>query len=289
LTAERAPVWLQEGTAKLYERAWRVEHAGLLLDPASLALLYDAHRNGKLLTFQQMHPSIAMLPSENDAVLAFAQVSTFMESFVTRFGEATLRNALSEVAEGKDAREALGSAAGEPFTKLEASWRQTLQPDAAAPGVRALRPRFRVGDGPTDESREVADGPARRHMRIGDLLWDRGRTTAAAREYEKAYRVDPSDPIVTSRWARAALQSGNPQAVIEALEPLVGSYPGHAPAHALLGAARVQLGERQKAVAPLREAIWINPFDPGPHCDLARASDEPSVVEREQNACSALR
>jgi tetratricopeptide (TPR) repeat protein len=289
LTSERAPVWLQEGTAKLYERAWRTDRSGLLLDPSSLELLRDAHQKGKLLTFQQMHPSIAMLPSEDDAVLAFAQVATFMDSFVSRFGEATLRKALAEVAEGEDAREALGYAAGESFAKLEAGWRQTLQAEAAAAPVRALRLRFRVGDGPTDESREVTESDARRFMRIGDLLWDRGRSAAAAREYEKAHRVDPADPIVTSRWARAALQSGNPQAVIEALEPMIGNYPGHAPAHALLGAARAQLGERQKAVAPLRDAIWINPFDPAPHCDLARVSEDPDVAQHEQSACDALR
>jgi hypothetical protein len=39
----------------------------------------------------------------------------------------------------------------------------------------------------------------------------------------------------------------------------------------------------------LREAILINPFDPDPHCDLVRASDDPTEVERERRACGQLK
>src|SRR5207249_1052371 len=99
------------------------------------------------------------------------------------------------IAEGTDARQALAEAAGEPFAKIEAEWKASLpsKPDAVAPSHR-LKPRFRVGDGPNDESVEVTEGDARRFLRLGDLLWDRGRAGAAAREYEKAHRADRDDP-----------------------------------------------------------------------------------------------
>src|SRR6185436_679875 len=61
-TGDRAPVWLQEGTAKLLERSWRSSDTGLRMDVGARALLADANKRGKLLTFEQMHPSIAMLP-----------------------------------------------------------------------------------------------------------------------------------------------------------------------------------------------------------------------------------
>jgi tetratricopeptide (TPR) repeat protein len=288
-TGDRAPVWLQEGSAKLLERSWRQHDAGLHMDAGSRGLLADAHAHGKLLTFEQMHPSIAMLPSEDDAALAFAQVSTFMQRFLQNQGEAAFRDALERVNKGIDAREALATAAKLPFAKLESDWKASLP--AAAPGeeARRLAPRFRKGDGPTDESAEVKEDDARRFLRLGDLLWDRGRSLAAAREYEKAYKADQNDPIVAARWARAALQQGDAHAVVAALGPQVERYPGHAPSHALLGRAQLQLGERSAAQRSLTESIWINPFDPDPHCDLARASDTPSERERESRACDALK
>jgi tetratricopeptide (TPR) repeat protein len=288
VSGERAPVWLQEGTAKLFERAWRTQGAGLLLDPASRQMLGEAARDGKLLTFEQMHPSIAMLPSEDDAALAFAQVSTFMEQYVERHGQQALRDAFARIEAGVDARDALAEAAGEPFARMEREWKATL-PKIEGGDLHRLKRRFKVGEGPADESEEVEESEARRFMRLGDLLWDRGRIGAAAREYEKASSADPLDPIVAARWGRAALQAGDPAGAIRALSPQQERYPGHAPTHAVLGAAYVELGRLTEARAPLREAIWINPFDPAPHCGLARATDDPSERQREAQACQRLR
>jgi tetratricopeptide (TPR) repeat protein len=289
ITGDRAPVWLQEGTAKLFERAWRETDTDLLLDPAARGLLQDASAKGKLLRFEQMHPSIAMLPSEDDAALAFAQVATFMQLYVQRYSVIALQAALGEIEQGTDARDALSHAAGTPFAQIEAGWRSSLpvKPGLAAP--RRLKPRFKTGDGPSDEASEVAVAEARRFLRIGDLLWDRGRAGAAAHEYARAHDADGHDPIVAARLGRAALQTGDPHAAIAALEPQALRYPSHAPTHALLGAARLQLGNRPGARTALREAIWINPFDPEPHCNLARAADEPVEVARERDACNVLR
>jgi tetratricopeptide (TPR) repeat protein len=287
VSGERAPVWLQEGTAKLLERAWRPQGAGLLLDPASRQMLGEAARDGELLTFEQMHPSIAMLPSEDDAALAFAQVSTFMELYVKRHGREVLRDAFARIEGGADARDALAEAASEPFARIEREWKATL-PKIEGGDLHRLKRRFKVGDGPADESEEVEETDARRFMRLGDLLWDRGRIAAAAREYEKANAADPLDPIVAARWGRAALQAGDPAGAVRALEPQRERYPGHAPTHAVLGAAYVELGRLADARAPLREAIWINPFDPAPHCGLARAADDPAERQREAQACQRL-
>lgn len=288
-TGDRAPVWLQEGSAKLLERSWRPSDNGLRMDAGSTALLADANKHNKLITFEQMHPSIAMLPSEDDAALAFAQVSTFMQRFVQQQGEAALRDAYERVNKGTDAREALAAAAKQPFAKLESDWKASLPSEDPGEEAHRIAPKYRKGDGPTDESAEVVEDDARRFLRIGDLLWDRGRALAASKEYEKAYKADQSDPIVAARWARAALQQGNAQAVIAALGPQVERHPGHAPSHALLGRAELQLGDRAAAQQALRESIWINPFDPDPHCDLVKATDKPAERERELKVCEALK
>lgn len=290
ITRESAPVWLQEGTAKLFERAWRGgDSTELDLDPASRALLVDAQREDRLLTFEQMHPSIAMLPSEDDAALAFAQVSTFMSRYVTKHGLPVLRDAFTRVAQGTDAREALSQAAGVPFARLEADWKAELPRDDGSAQPKLLKTRFKVGDGPADESVEVEESDAKRYMRIGDLLWDRGRAAAAAMEYRKAHRADPLDPIVAARWGRAALQSGDPHGAVDALTRQAELYPNHGPTQAVLGAAHAQLGNRELARAALHEALWINPFDPSPHCHLAKLGRDAAETRREQQACDQLR
>jgi tetratricopeptide (TPR) repeat protein len=290
LSAERAPVWLQEGTAKLLERSWRAADNGLVLDAGSRALLHAAKRDNKLLTFEQMHPSIAMLPSEDQAILAFAEVATFMEAYFKRYGKGALRASLAAISAGEDARDALGAAAGTSFKEIEGEWRKGIatEPPKAEGEARTLKTRFRVGGGEADETSDVAESSARRHMRIGDLLWDRNRPGAAAKEYEKAHRADALDPIVAARWGRAALASGNPRGAIEALGPQRALYPGHAPTHAVLGAAYLALGQSGEAASALREALWLNPFDPDPQCGLAKAASDAREVKRAERACALL-
>lgn len=287
-TQERAPVWLQEGTAKLLERRWRGATEGFELDPTSRDLLMRATRDGKLLTFDQLHPSIALLPSQDDATLAFAQVSTFMNNFVSVHGERALRAALGAIAEGVDARDALSRAASRRFAELERDWKGTLPKAARANAPRKLARRFRSGGATPDESQDVAVSEARRFLRIGDLLWHRRHPRGAMLEYEKAHRADADDPIVAARLARSALEAGDPDRSLAALEPLLQRYPEHAPTHAVRGAALHELGRLPEARKALLEAIRINPFDPDPHCRLERIAEEPEQVATERAACDLL-
>jgi tetratricopeptide (TPR) repeat protein len=288
-TQERAPVWLQEGTAKLLERRWRDPRAAFELDPTSRALLLRATRDNKLLSFEQLHPSIALLPSQDDATLAFAQVSTFMNVFVTTHGERSLRDAFAQIARGTDARDALARASGTRFSDLEHEWRSALPKASPVSAPRKLARRFRTttSEAP-DESQDVAVSEARRFLRLGDMLWSRHRARAAMLEYEKAHNADTDDPIVAARLARAALDAGDPMRSLAALEPLLTRYPEHAPTHAVRGAALAELNRPEEARAALLEAIRINPFDPDPHCRLARIAASPDEARTEQSACSTL-
>jgi tetratricopeptide (TPR) repeat protein len=288
-TQERAPVWLQEGTAKLLERRWRGASEAFVLDPTSRGLLLRATRDNKLLTFDQLHPSIALLPSQDDATLAFAQVSTFMNSFVGAHSERALRDALSAIALGADARDALSRAADRKFSELERDWKNGLPKAAPANAPRKLQRRFSASSGSApDESQDVAVTEARRYLRIGDMLWNRRHPRGAMLEYEKAHRADADDPIVAARLARSALEAGDPGRSLAALEPLLSRYPEHAPTHAVRGAALHELGRLPEARAALLEAIRINPFDPDPHCRLERIADSAEETATERAACNML-
>jgi tetratricopeptide (TPR) repeat protein len=261
-----------------------------VLDPTSRGLLERATRDDKLLGFEQLHPSIALLPSQDDATLAFAQVSTFMNDFVNRHGERALRNAFANVRAGADARDALAQAAASSFADLERSWRAELPRSREAPAPRKLARRFRATQtAAPDESQDVAASEARRHLRLGDMLFGRRRVKGAMLEYEKAQHADGDDPIVAARLARAALEAGDAARSLAAVEPLLERYPEHAPTHAVRGAALAELGRSEEARTALMEAIRINPFDPDPHCRLAGISLSDAEQRTEREACATLR
>jgi hypothetical protein len=112
MTEDRAPVWMQEGYARFLERRWRGGPPHVRLDPGSQTLLVQRAAASTLIPFDQLHPSIAMLPSAEDAALAFAQVSTFVDSFYADHGRAGLIDVASRVRRGQDARDAFAEAGG---------------------------------------------------------------------------------------------------------------------------------------------------------------------------------
>jgi tetratricopeptide (TPR) repeat protein len=284
-----APVWFHEGLAKLFERTWRGLSPGAYLAPPTQTLLLNAAHEKRLIAFDRMHPSIAMLPSQEDAALAFAQVVTFLERFRERFGDPGLTRAIQQLAQGQDVRVALAMVAAEPFGELEAGWRSELsQRERHDPAKSKELPMRFVESGAADESLDVAEGRARKHLRVGDLLWGRRHTLAAAREYAAAQRFAPSDPILASRVARASLLSKEPQRALSAVDAAIGEHPQHAPLQALRGAALLALERGAEAREPLREAVRLNPFDPEPHCLLARVDASQEERTREQRACALL-
>lgn len=274
----RAPVWFHEGLAKLYERTWRGQQPSADLTPFTDTLLTSAAKEKRLISFDRMHPSIAMLPSQEDAALAFAQVVTFLERFRESHSDAGLSRAIAGMAAGVDAKQALAKVAAEPFEALEQSWQKRLLERQARDKPAEKDPKLRfVEAGHADESLDVPEAQARKHLRIGDLLWGRNRPLAAAREYESGQRHAPTDPILASRVARASLTQNQADRALSALLPALRDHPQHAPLHVLKGQALFALGKVSESTEALEESIRHNPFDPTPHCLLARAAQ--STVE----------
>lgn len=284
---DQAPVWLQEGLAKFLETRWRRDAPSLQQDPASAQLLFDAMEADELLTFDQMHPSIALLPSQKAASLAFAQVSSFMQTYYGEYGREGVQQALYLIGEGEDAKKALASVAGVPWRVLEARWRKALS-KLPKPVPARLLPR-RLSDEATeqDELAGVELDRARNHLRLGDLLWTRARRPAAASaEYAKAHKAAPADPVVASRYARSAIAGGRPKDALGPLMLTLERYPTHAPALSSLATAMYRLSMRDEAKDAADRAIAQNPFDPQPHCILSKLGVP--QADHEATLCSRL-
>ena len=227
-----------------------------------------------------------MLPTQKAAVLAFAQVSSFVAAFYGEYGAAGLRAVIDRVGNGQDARKAMARVAGVSWQTLEKRWRSSLDEPSKAPTVRLL-PRYLANEATEqDEIAGVELDRARKFVRLGDLLWTRSRPAAASVEYGKAHRAAPGDPVVASRYARSAIAGGRPRDALAPLIQTLEQYPTHAPALSSLATAQFRTSLLGAARESATRAIALNPFDPQPHCILSKLPIPQS--DHEEALCSRL-
>lgn len=281
------PIWLHEGIAKYMETAWRGE-PGLALQIPSQNLLREAVEKKQLIPFEDMHPSIALLPTARDAALAFAEVFTAIE-FLQAEREDAVSTLLTELGKGKSDQEAVGEVFGKPFPLFEAAWRRHLErrpyPDATA-SLDAMQPKFRDGTQGDDEGElrdltelseftTIADPRARRAAHLGELLRSRGKMAAAAAKYAQAIEVvGGAYPSLSNKYAIALLELGEAQAAAEVLEQTRALYPTHPLTNLNLARAEMQRGNATAARPFLEASLSVNPFDPELHLRLHAVGKE---------------
>ncbi len=301
-TGNNAPVWVQEGLAKLFEQRWRRSGA-TPLEPASAELLQTALTKDELITLDAMYPSVAMLPSQEQAALAYAEVQTMLALLQAERGEAGLGVLLDEIARGVDARAALATAWGDRFERFQESWRSYARRETArvlkharARDLRKIEfvePKEGEARGPDEPDPELlgdvfshlGGGKARQHARLGVLLTLRGHLGAAARQYERARALDDRarrDPLLARRLGELYLRLGEPEDAVPLLELAGRDDPDQPNIAAAEGRARLRAGDLEGARAALARALRVNPFIPAVHCDLAtlEADEEPRARER---------
>jgi tetratricopeptide (TPR) repeat protein len=321
LTHDRAPVWLQEGLAKFLERRWR-EPAGGRIPPAMETMLAKALRSGKLISFEAMHPSMAKLPSAEDATLAFAEVANAVAHLYADKGTAGLRDAIKRVDGGQDAREAVADADGVTWPEFERGWKSFMaaQKYKTFPAIDIPTTHIRKAGAIASQrkpSEDEALSPSGkmaapfRFLRIGNMLLRRDRPRAAVIEYEKGAKAVTSAGhsggegsaawLFPVKLGRTYLVLGEPDRALKALEPVASVYPDLPWPHVIAGEALLAKGAAADAVVELRAALATNPFDPEVHCSLADAyekaprSDVASsvrppadVIARERQFCKEL-
>jgi len=308
LSRGTAPIWLHEGLAKFEERRWRGPSGGGLSAPLE-HLLANALAKHHFITFEEMSPSLAKLPSQEDTALAFAEVYSVVEYLHSKLGWAGLRKLLGELSRGTGDIRALAAVYGGSYAQFDRAWKGWLRSRKlhTRSGVYTARLRFKktppgsAGRGATppgapapaddDDSGEIADPRARSFVRLGGLLRARGRLLPAAIEYEKAQGLlGPSHPLLALKLGRTYLDLGEPDRAIAALEPARETYADLPGINAALGSAWLKKADLRKAVPYLEAAIATSPFDPNMHCGLWQAYQNlgSPLAERAGRACSLL-
>ncbi|HSQ65669.1 MAG TPA: hypothetical protein VLM85_20755 [Polyangiaceae bacterium] len=277
-SGDRAPLWLQEGVAKREEVRWR--SASPFDDrptPDSVvALGIQKHLD---LPFDKFGPSIAMLPSADAAMVAFAEVTSFIRYFAASAGDGALRDLLKQLRVGHSIDEALKTASGADLGGWEARWRAHLAAEKASPPPSLL----------VEETPELRN--MRERVRLAELLLGRGHPDEALTQLDAVagpLLEDPSVRYLKSRLLEAVSRPADAQRVLGDAGEVMPSY---GPWWAIRGRLVRAAGDGATATADFVEAVGQDPLDTEPACetldpkapspsilcDAARARDVPDV------------
>jgi len=299
-SGDQAPLWLQEGVAKREEIRWRPP--GPFDDrPSPDAVVQRGLEMNLGLPLDKLGPSIAMLPSADAAMVAFAEVTSFVRYYAQSEGDDALPKLLKGLRLGKEPDAALTDASGADLKAWDTRWRAYIAARPREP-IPAL---FGLGG-------EHADGEKLRDLRdrtrLAQLLLARSHAPEAIEELDRIALA--SSPVSAEAWERAtgdpsvrwlrgrALEAAGRQtegvALFDDPKQVVSSY---GPWWAIRGRWARLRGDEPTATASFFEAVAADPMnaeaacestDPGSSppeparkalCDAARAAGEPTFDE----------
>lgn len=262
-TRERAPLWLQEGVAKREETRWRdaVPFDGI---PSNDAVAQSGIQRGLALPLTELGPSIAMLPSAEQASVAFAEVSSFIQFWLRENGDAALPKLLIAIRDqnpGATAEVAIETVSNASLAEWDRRWRAYLSSQSfelspeLAPGARLER------------GAELA-----RRRRLGELLLERGHHHAARHQLEPAHAVLPSDSGMRCLLARSLWGEGEE---VRAADLVTRPADIHYPSARWWSLHELFVGDR--AVPRSRwHALGHNPLDPAIACSELEEGEYPT-------------
>lgn len=292
MSRNTVPIWIHEGLAKFLESRWKGA-AGQALSPASAGLLAQALKQNKLIPFERMHPSMALLPSQEDAALAFAEVFTAVEYLHGRGGNAVLVRLIEALKAGVKDEAAVAKAFGAPFARFHGDWlaylaRREYPKETLPLSAEALR--FKDDAGGKDKAKghakredeirfgdflEIEDPEGRKLAHLGELLRQRNRFGAAADEFGRAYaRVGNRSPMLSNRYAQSLMKVGDLPRAEQVLQGSLKPFPGIAKTYENLGELYTKTNRPAEAEKAFFEVVAIDPFDPLPHAALAKIYTE---------------
>jgi tetratricopeptide (TPR) repeat protein len=287
----RVPIWLHEGIAKYYESAWRGP-LGDALGAYGEKLLAQGVQENELIAYDAMHPSMAKLPTQEAAALAFAEVFTTIEFFHKRYGKDAVPKLLDSLRQGLTLNRALEAQFGLTMRGVEKAWKAYLRKRkySVVPGAKAHKIFLVSEEKESSEENpleEMDDKAAHDYSRLGELLQMRGHHKAALKEYEKAYtRIGLRHPTLTSRLAKAYHQTGAIQKAIDVVEASLKLHDEDADNLLLAGRWALQGNFLEKARRYFERLRLINPFNPEIHhalSEMYEKSGQPQKARLEEH------
>ena len=256
-TQDRAPLWLQEGVAKYFEKRWRRPDA---FDdhPHPDDLAAWGFDEGLALEFDKLGPSVAMLPSPEQAMVVYAEVESFIRYLVADQGAQVLVELVPRIRQASDGdgvSEALEAMTGKDLGAWYGSWRATLAPGSEQPETMAGQD-------------EAPDLVTIRNVRLGRLLMERGHDEAAARLLEPARKAIPHELQVRYLLAKTYFRQGKLEQAWAQLEQAEPPMSPDAGAFALRGRLLADRGDLVGAEVSFFRGLALNPWSPEVACEM---------------------
>lgn len=298
------PIWMHEGLAKYLESRWRGP-AGGAMTPPTLALLGSRVKKNTLVPFEKMHPSMALLPTAEDAATAFAEVFFALKLIDTEGGPQALERLLDEMAKGVSDRAAVEHVMKRKWPAFEASWmaflkKQPFPKELIPPSSFEKKELTENKNEKKPKAREVSFGDfaevtendARRDAHLGELLRERQRMKAAAEAYSRAHKVvGDKYESVSNKYALTLLELERYDDAAKVLESSLVMHPGVAGTNVHLGRIYLRAKKWDSAKTSYLAANAVNPFDPEVHVALFVVASElkdAKLAAREKDAVKVL-
>ena len=271
LTNNQAPIWLHEGMARFYETRWRrpappADAAEDYLTPANQTLLVQALAKNQFVGFKKMEPSLIHLETPEQVQLAYAEAASAVDFINQSKGKSGIRDLLSTLND-KPTPEAIEKVYGMPFDAFETKWKGFLKGKGLKEieGSRVRRLKVKKDQREDEEAvelREIQSAVARNRTHLADQLLGRGRTEAAANEYQRALQVSPHSPVILNKLGRVMIGMNRAEEALPLFKKSLEVDPDNANAYVQLGRAYHAMKNFKETRGMLEEAIQINPYNP---------------------------
>jgi len=264
-TKDRAPLWLQEGVAKYFEKSWRRPDP---YDdyPSSDVVAAAGFEMGLARGFNEIGPSVAMLPTPEHAMVVYAEVESFVRYLVNQQGEQVLAELVPRIRDaGSDGvSEGLQSMTGRDLDGWQKAWREHL------PSPRGRMPKELTLAGGKHPSVLAV-----RNVRLGRLLLDRGHDAAAIQVLEPARKEMPEELQVRYLLAKAHWRAGELEPAWKELSAAEPPMSPHAGAFALRGRLLADRGDGVGAELAFFQGLSLNPWSSDVACEMLTSPSLP--------------
>lgn len=284
LSEHRVPRWLSEGISVFEERRARPGW-GADLTPSFLA----AFAEGRLAPVSSLNDGFMRPKFPEQIGLSYYQASLVCEMIEAGWGERALPSLVAAYAKGANTADAVRSVLGLELSALDSRFNSWIR-ERFEPRFAAIRGASALGTG------EGGGGFGEFGDRLleADTRLRAGDTTAAMASLERAKVLFPEYTDQRSPYRRLAAIHRARGALQEAERELTSLSALAEDDYATLIAlaeVRLTLGDSAGAIAALDAAMFISPYEPDVHAqlaDLAEATAAPRVAVRERRAILAL-
>ncbi|HKQ70503.1 MAG TPA: hypothetical protein VJT73_14240 [Polyangiaceae bacterium] len=285
-SGDRAPLWLQEGVAKREETRWRPSRS---FDdfPAADAVAASGLDKGLGRPIDKLGASIALLPTAEQAMVAFAEVTSFVRFWIASTGDNALpellvrlrtstgavpSNTAADGAAPSNAADGAAPDAGVPNTDdyVDQAMKGVTGVSLSEWNLKWLRYLATVkrdlppGMGPGADFPH--DAEVRRGLALGELLRRRSHPAAAEKVLAPAQKYAPFDPLLRHRLASVLFALGRPEEAEKLISRTEDVHSEFGPWLALHSRWLTEKGQTEAAEAASQVGLQHSPLDPEVAC-----------------------